>query len=279
MSAPVATILVPAHNEAAVIARTLAPFRGISRFRVIVIANACSDDTARRARAALPSATVLETPVAGKTHALNLGRAHARTDLSLICLDADLIVTPQALDALVAPLLKEAAQAACGRMLARTDGASALVRAYYRAWALNPYFASGKFGGLFALSPEGALRVFPLPRVTADDEWIRRSFSAGETAFVPSCTFAAQAPRSLTALCAVRRRSLRGTQEVTARLGARQAAGSPGGMLGAALRRPSRWPDMAVFVAVALAVRLALKFERKSRAPRWERDLTTREVR
>ncbi len=279
MSTRLATILVPANEEAAVIARTLAPFRGVSRFHVIVIANGCTDATARVARAALPSATVLETAIPGKTHALNLGRAKAAADLPLICLDADLVVTPQSLDALIAPLLSGAALAACGRMRADTAGASAAVRAYYRAWALNPYFANGKFGGLFALSPMGAARVFPLPQVTADDEYIRRSFAPHETAFVPACAFTAAAPRSLPALFAVRRRSLRGARAVRARLGARHAAGSAGGMLRAAMRRPSRWADMLVFAALGAAVRLALAMERPDSARRWERDLTTREAR
>jgi hypothetical protein len=153
------------------------------------------------------------------------------------------------------------------------------VRAYYRAWALNPYFAQGKFGGLFALSPQGAARVFPLPEVIADDEWVRRSFSDAETAFVGECRWIAEAAHTLAALVAVRRRSLRGTRAVTATLGPRQGSGTARQMLRAAISRPDRWSDMAVFIAVAAAVRLMLAVERPSEDRRWERDATTREAR
>ncbi len=63
MSAPIATVLIPAHNESALIGRTLAPLRGDARFRVIVVANGCNDATAAEARGALPTARVIETRV------------------------------------------------------------------------------------------------------------------------------------------------------------------------------------------------------------------------
>ncbi len=73
-----ATVLIPAWNEAAVIGRTLAGLSpAANRLRIVVIANACTDATAARARQAAPGAVVLETPVPGKCAALNLGLSHA----------------------------------------------------------------------------------------------------------------------------------------------------------------------------------------------------------
>lgn len=266
-----ATILIPAWNEGAVIARTLAPLAD-PRLHLVVIANACTDDTAQVARAAAPQAVVLDTPVPGKTRALNLGLAHALPGLPVVCLDADLATTPDRILALVGALGQ--AKAACGRMDIDASRSSAPVRAYMRAWALNPYFRRGKFGGLFALSPAGVARVFPLPDMTADDEWIRRSFHASETAYAPDCTFVARAPRDLATLIRVRRRSLRGARAV-------QAAGlrAPGGtaaMLRKALGRPALWADMAVFVAVMALVRVQLALEPRAARTAWERDTTNR---
>jgi glycosyltransferase involved in cell wall biosynthesis len=276
MTAPVATILIPAWNEAAVIGRTL---QAVTRdmpaglFRIVVIANACTDDTAAVARRAAPDAVVLETPVPGKCHALNLGLSRAVAGAPVVVLDGDLVVGADQILALIAPLRRGAALASCGRMELATQGASALVRAWARVWALNPYFRQGKFGGLFALSPEGAERVFPLPHVTADDEFVRRSFAAGETAFVPGCRFVAQVPRTLAALVRTRRRSVRGTRA----LGRTRPRGEGAGvLLRAALQRPDLWPDVAVYAAVGVWVRLLLKLERGAAAPRWERDTTTR---
>jgi glycosyltransferase involved in cell wall biosynthesis len=276
---PLATVLIPAWNEAAVIARTLGALQAspaFRRLRVIVIANACSDDTAQVARRAAPAALVLETPVPGKCHALNLGLTRACADLPLVCLDADLEVAAEDLLALVAALERPGVAAACGQMRLESGGAPALVRAWARAWRLNPYFARGKFGGLFALAPAGVARVFPLPPLTADDEWVRRAFAADEVAFVPACCFVARAPRSLRALIATRRRSLRGTRAVTA--GGRPAPRGEGAaaMLRAGLPRPGLWPALAVYAAVMLWVRLLLALERPAARTRWERDLTTR---
>jgi glycosyltransferase involved in cell wall biosynthesis len=274
VTAPVATVLVPAWNEAAVIGRTLeglAPAAGL--LRVVVIANACTDDTAGTARRAAPWALVLETPVPGKCAALNLGLSQAAPRRPVVMLDADLQVTAPAILALVAPLTEGRALAACGEMEVSTSGASALVRAWVRAWALNPYFTRGKFGGLFALSPTGVARVYPLPGITADDEFIRRSFAPAEIARVPACRFVAEAPRSLKPLIRVRKRVLRGNRA----LGAAAPPGEGGrAMLRAALRQPARWPDVALFVLVSLWVRLSLALERGRPPARWDRDETRR---
>jgi glycosyltransferase involved in cell wall biosynthesis len=273
------TILIPAHDEAQVIGRTLRHLQVGMRpgeFRIVVVANGCTDETAARAREAAPGAMVIETPRPGKAHALNLGRMAAPAGAILICLDADLEVTAEALRALIAPLHSGKALAACGRMDVLTDLSAPLVRAFYRGWRLNPYFGRGKFGGLFALAPDGAARVFPIPPVTADDEFVRRSFARDEIAFVPDCVFTARAPRTLASLFRVRQRSLRGARRVSS-LGKPSPEGAS--VLAMARRvaaQPAELPAFAVFAAIMAAVRVALAVEGRGAAPRWERDLTSR---
>jgi glycosyltransferase involved in cell wall biosynthesis len=274
------TILIPAYNEAAVIARTLGALRKAhvhDFFRVVVIPNGCRDDTAARARAAMREAEVIETPVASKTHALNLGYRNAIEGRPVVCLDADLEVGLADLIALVQPLMRGTADAACGQMKVDLRGASWMVRSYYKAWMLNPYFARGKFGGLFALSAKGARMVFPLPRITADDEYIRRAFSGQQTAFVENCFFTARAPRTLGSLIKVRRRSLRGAKAVSSVRREEAPKGSVKAMLSKALPEPMMWPSMAVFIGVMAVVRVQLAFEKPTPKPVWERDATTRE--
>ncbi|SEO04690.1 Glycosyl transferase family 2 [Pseudorhodobacter antarcticus] len=139
---PLATILIPAWNEGTQIARTLTFLQnGMARgrFRIIIIANACSDDTARAAQLAAPDALVLETPIAGKCHAMNLGMAYAEPGAPVVCLDADLDVSAAEILALIEPLRNGTALAACGRMRVDTALASAPVRAWVQAWQMNPY--------------------------------------------------------------------------------------------------------------------------------------------
>ncbi|MEX0287112.1 MAG: glycosyltransferase family 2 protein [Paracoccaceae bacterium] len=276
-----ATILIPAHNEATVIGRTLWFLsRGLPQnvVEVIVIANGCTDATATRARAAFPQAKVIETDRAGKCHALNLGYAASTKGGPVICLDADLDVTSDSIRALIAPLTTGNAQAACGQMDVVTTHASPLVKAFYRGWRTNPYFAHGKFGGLFALSADCAARLFPLPQITADDEYIRRSVPARDIALVAGCTFTARAPATLRDLIRVRRRSIRGAQQV-----GKMGLSRPGprrlpSMIRQALTTPSEAVPMLAFLAVMTWVRIALACEGRSAKTRWERDLSSRVV-
>lgn len=274
-----ATILIPAHNEATIIGRTLWFLsRGLPQnmVDVIVIANGCTDATAMRARAAYPQAKVIETDRPGKCHALNLGYAASTKGGPVICLDADLDVTSDALRALLAPLQAGTGEAACGQMDVVTTHASPVVKAFYRGWRTNPYFTHGKFGGLFALSAGQAARLFPLPEITADDEFIRRSVAAQGIALAPGCTFTARAPAGLRDLIKVRRRSLRGARQVGKMGLSRPGPGSLSTMLRRAVSTPSEALPVLVFLAVMTWVRILLACEGQGAKTRWERDLSSR---
>src|SRR6266699_3852507 len=70
------SVIVPAHNEHSVISRTLKTMtaRAIpGELEVIVVCNGCTDDTAAVAGNFGPPVRVIETGLAGKTLALNLG--------------------------------------------------------------------------------------------------------------------------------------------------------------------------------------------------------------
>ena len=191
MLAPEVTVVIPAHNEAGVIHRALRPLTELANeglVKVIVVANGCSDDTAAVARRICPSATVLELGKASKVIAMNAG-ARLSAGRALVCLDADLELSADALFALVRPLLKGRAELACGRMVPMLEGSSLLVRAFYRGWALNPYFDRGKAGGVVALSAAFASRAFPLRSFVSDDEMIARLARADRRAFVEDATF------------------------------------------------------------------------------------------
>ncbi|MCC7053617.1 MAG: glycosyltransferase [Gemmatimonadaceae bacterium] len=117
-------VIVPAHNEAAGIAATVASLRALSypaeRFRILVIADNCTDDTAERARAA--GATVLERRHAterGKgyalAHAYAASAAHGQAS-AVVVVDADTSVSPNLLTAFSARFVAgaEAVQAEYG---------------------------------------------------------------------------------------------------------------------------------------------------------------------
>ena len=112
MTSPSFTCLIPAYNEAARIGPVLdAVLAQPLLAQVIVIDDGSTDATAEIARA--KGATVLRTPGnLGKTRALALGLQSVQTS-HLVLIDADLTgLTPQALTALIDPVLRGQAVAA-----------------------------------------------------------------------------------------------------------------------------------------------------------------------
>ena len=111
-------LIVPAHNEAGVIARTIANLKRIDwpadRFRILVVADNCTDDTAAIARAA--GASVIERQddtLRGKGYALQYAFAHSLRECrasAIAVVDADAEVSTNLLEAF-ASRLERGAQA------------------------------------------------------------------------------------------------------------------------------------------------------------------------
>jgi cellulose synthase/poly-beta-1,6-N-acetylglucosamine synthase-like glycosyltransferase len=103
-------VFVPAHNEAAVIERTVSSLRKLdwpaACFRVLVIADNCSDDTAARARLAGAEALERQDPTnRGKGYALAFAFAQSRAKGwadAVVVIDADAEVSTNLLEAFAA---------------------------------------------------------------------------------------------------------------------------------------------------------------------------------
>ena len=117
---PPVTVLIPAYNEAKVIRRTL---DGVLKtdypdLQILVVDDGSSDDTAAIvASYALqhPQVTLIAKPNGGKWSALNAGFAATRRDY-LVTIDADTIVPPHTIAALIAPFAEPRVDAVCGNV-------------------------------------------------------------------------------------------------------------------------------------------------------------------
>lgn len=102
LKSPRVVTLIPAYNEEESIANTLQALADQTLLpdQIVAIPNGCVDNTAEIARA-FPGITVLELPklAHGKSEALNTGwHKYARNADIVICLDADTVLPPNAVE-------------------------------------------------------------------------------------------------------------------------------------------------------------------------------------
>ncbi|MDQ1199896.1 glycosyltransferase family 2 protein [Rhodococcus sp. SORGH_AS_0303] len=210
------TVIVPAHDEAAVLARTLRPLsdladRGV--VEVIVACNGCTDDTADVARH-FPGITVIETSAASKTEAMN-----AADDIAMfwprIYLDADVVMTPKAVTDVLTRLTAGAPMSARPRSRYDTGHSSFLVRRYYAARQRLSTFDGHLWGaGCYGLTEEGHRRLGRFPSVVADDVVVDGLFRGDEKCVVLTDPVVISVPRTVATLRTVLSRTYRGNTAV-----------------------------------------------------------------
>jgi len=267
-------IIIPAHNEAAVIACTLesiAPLTALDSIEVIVVCNGCTDSTADVVRR-VGGVQIVELGEGSKTKALNAGDA-AATQWPRLYLDADIEAEPQTVLAVFDALGEPGVLAARAWYAYDVTGASWPVRAYYRARARIPAPARRLWGaGGYAVSEEGHARMGAFPPVTADDSWFDEQFSAHEKRVVPSSPMLVRTPRDTRALGAVLMRQRRGYVEIGVPSQGRSRAR---GLL-MSIRGPLSAADAACYLVLTLWSRACARRAAKVGGQRWERDASSR---
>lgn len=278
-----ATIVIPAHNEAAVIGRCLdAVLTGAApgEFDVVVAANGCTDATVAVARSR--GVRVLDLAEPGKARALNAAEA-GLDGFPRIYLDADVVVPAAGLRALVEALRTPGPDGAVPLAVAPrrelvTAGRPLPVRAYFAIHARLPVFEGALFGrGVVAVSRAGRARFTAFPDLVADDLFLDGLFGPAEKAQVDGVTSRVETPLRTDALVSRLARVRRANVVL-------RAAAARGDVPGARDARPSSWLRDVVLRRPWLApaavgyVALTLLAARRARTADagWERDDTTR---
>ncbi|GAA1956389.1 exopolysaccharide biosynthesis GT4 family glycosyltransferase EpsE [Agromyces allii] len=269
------SIVIPAHDEEAVILRTLDGLRPLLEQRlveVVVACNGCSDRTAALA-ASVAGVTVLQTPKPLKTAAMNAADG-AATHWPRLYLDADIAITADAALAVLDSVSCGEAMAARPEYRYVMGSASAPVRAYYRARDRLPITRGGLWGaGAFALGPEGHARFGEFPMVIADDVFVDRHFSASEKRIVPTNPVPVRVPQRVRNLMAVLRRQARGAGQPAIRTTTSTTPSTVRQLL-ASVRGPRSAADAMVYALLSIAARRPSSRRRASTV--WERDDSTR---
>ncbi|WP_431801928.1 glycosyltransferase [Microbacterium sp. bgisy203] len=275
------SVVIPAHDEGAVIDRLLDVLSGDVRsalLEVVVVANGCRDDTASRARQH-NGVTVVEIETASKIAALEAGDATA-VAFPRVYLDADVSIDVDTLLALCDALLGDGVDVASPRLIVDTSRASWAVRQHYRVWELTDYRLRGHIGsGVYALSQDGRARFGHWPDVIADDRFVQQLFSPDERLTLEDHAFTVRSARSIRAHLRRSVRIARGNRELAAELHTAppaRAAGR-GSLLLRVGARPWLWPAFLVYCVTwtapnIIAARTMARGDRQA----WNRDETSR---
>lgn len=280
---PVLSVVIPAHNEGAVISRLLNRLVSGPRsdeFEIVVVPNGCTDDTAERAAAAGPGVAVSSIETGSKIAALREGDRVA-TAFPRVYLDADVEVDNATLFALAEALSRPGGPlVASPTLVVNTDGASWPVRQHYRIWELTDYRRHGHIGsGVYALAETGRARFGDWPEVIADDRFIQQLFHPWERLTLVDHSFVVRSPRTLRAQIGRATRIHRGNLELPddAQVADRPTTGRFRNLAARVIRRPDLWLAFPIYLAATTLARRRARAEIRQQRPRdWHRDDTTR---
>jgi hypothetical protein len=277
------SVVIPAHNEEAVIGRLLTGLLADAapgEVDVLVVANGCTDGTARAAAQHGPSVRVVTTADANKFRAMRLADS-AGAGFPRFYVDADVELDYSTIRRLAAALGRPGVLAAAPERARPADGAPWTVRWYFDVWHQLPTVREGLFGrGVVGVSQEGYARLRELPEVMGDDLAASLAFAPAERCVVEQTRVTVHPPRTLRNLLRIRERALVSTQQL-ARAGLFPEEGSAArttraDLLAVARSAPAK---VAWFVAVTALVRLRARRRLKAGDYRtWQRDDSSRQA-
>lgn len=285
------SVVIPAHNEQAVLPATLRAlveqdFEGV--IHIVVAANGCTDDTVSVARdfEALAEArghrlTVVDLDEPGKPGALNAGD-EAKCFATTVYLDADIVLSSNAVRCMYDALHGSDGVSLVSPRLRVAPPRSFVTRAYARVWSRLPYIEHGARAiGCYGVSPEGRRRWGTYPALIADDRFARLHFTPDERRVVEDATYQWPLPEGLRELVRVRTRWLLGTDELRRARPDLFENDDPryAGLFRFVMTNPRLWPDVAVFLCVYGAAMVRMRLKRRRGDLTWDRATRAREIR
>lgn len=274
------SIIIPAHNEEASITRCLTQLVNRSTyddFNIIVVCNGCTDNSAALVKEIDSKIICLETTVASKTNAINLGDKKA-IHYPRIYLDADISLTPDAAMAMRSTL-QESWLATSLEPKIDVSNSSWAVKAFYNIWLRLPYCKAGMIGsGVYALSEAGRARFDQFPDVIADDGYIRCLFKENERTVTKGHYANVTAPKDLWSLIKIKTRSRLGRYQLREKFPELLANEEKNysAAFGNLLLDFRLWPELSVYFFINFVSRLRARYQYLIRPIRWERDDSSR---
>lgn len=261
MSQPIASVVVPAHDEGPRIAATLGTLLADAapgEFEVVVVCNGCRDDTAERARE-FDGVIVEELSEPSKIGALRHGDDVATT-FPRIYLDGDVELSTPAARALATALDTPLPRVAGVRGRVDASGSTRGARWYFDFRRRLPVFHHGIIGaGVYALNEPGRARFGTWPDILGDDQFVFRLFTDDERVTVDGHRTHVEAAPDLATVVRRQVRVRRGNTQLTTGTDDLAAIQAPPAGIARAVREvapdPSAWPGLVTWGVVNLVVR------------------------
>lgn len=212
-----ASVIVPAHNEASVIRRCLDSLSAQAGLDTLIVAcNGCTDNTAEIVRNEYPHAICLDIAKPSKVNALNEAEKHV-TSWPVFYLDADTRLSPNAIQIITAAMASGSPLLAAPEPVIDTSQSSWAVRQYYRLWLQLPYIREGVVATCsYVISQAGRQRFHTFPDIINDDGFVRCQFDAQERHNIAGTKIFISAPRNLSSLIKIKTRARLGNMQLAA---------------------------------------------------------------
>lgn len=274
-----ASVIVPAHNEATVIRACLDSLLqqpGVER--IVVACNGCTDNTAAIVQQDYPQVTCLDIATPSKVNALNEAEKHV-SSWPVFYIDADTRLSTGAIQVISQAMGSGELLLAAPEPVIDTSRSSWWVKQYYRTWLSLPYIRDGVVATCsYVIAEKGRQRFSHFPSIINDDGFVRCQFTSAERGNVPGSQVFITAPRNLKSLIKIKTR---------ARLGNMQLAAA--GLCTKKEQKPysrillDKWlsrdfVSVSVYMAIAIIIRFRAKGQFKHLDTyRWETDQTSRQ--
>lgn len=213
-----ASVIVPAHNEASVIRRCLDSLIGQSGLDTLIVAcNGCTDNTAEIVRNEYPQAICLDIATPSKVNALNEAEKWVTT-WPVFYIDADTRLSTNTIQTMTQALESDnTLLLAAPEPVIDTSRSSWLVRQYYRIWLQLPYIRDGVVATCsYVITQAGRERFTEFPAVINDDGFVRCQFERQERGNIAGAHIFITAPQDLNSLIKIKTRARLGNMQLAA---------------------------------------------------------------
>jgi len=278
----VATVIVPAHNEATVIEACLNSIvdqAGVSH--IITACNGCTDNTVEIVKSRFPDVICLDIQKPSKTNALNEAEIKAREigiQYPIFYIDADTQMSENAIQIIAKAMADGSILLSAPTPVIDTSKSSWLVKTYYKIWTQLPYIKEGVIATCsFIVSEAGRNRFDKFADVIGDDGFIRCHFKNKEISNIDGANIYITAPKDIFSLIKIKTRARLGNMELLAKRKCPIVEAKNYSSVMTDRLRSRDFFSTLIYILIASFIRIRAKMQfKKLNTYEWEKDTSSR---